>query len=81
MKIEVRFFASLVEQTGATVEVVDVPEGTDVEGLWSVLEQRHPSLAAIRYRPMAACDLVYADWGKSLDGVREVAFLPPVSGG
>jgi molybdopterin converting factor small subunit len=30
---------------------------------------------------MAACDREYATWDRPLAGVREVAFLPPVSGG
>jgi len=81
MTIEVRWFASLVEQTGTAAESVEVPDGTDVAGLWELLTRRHPALAGIRYRPLAACDLAYSEWGASLSGVREVAFLPPVSGG
>jgi molybdopterin converting factor small subunit len=81
LKIEVRWFASLVEQTGVAAETIDVPEGLDVAGLWSLLTQRHPALAGIRFRPLAACDLAYSEWSRSLAGVREVAFLPPVSGG
>jgi molybdopterin converting factor small subunit len=32
-------------------------------------------------KPAAACDGIYAGWDRILDGVAEVAFLPPVSGG
>jgi molybdopterin converting factor small subunit len=45
------------------------------------LVARHPALDAIGYRPLVACDLEYSSWDRALDGVREVAFLPPVSGG
>jgi molybdopterin synthase sulfur carrier subunit len=81
MVVEVRYFASLVERTGCSSEAVEVGEGTDVSGLWGLLEQRHPALADVGFRPLVACDLTYADWDRPLDGVREVAFLPPFSGG
>ncbi len=81
MRIEVRFFASLAERAGTSAETVEVPAGTDVAGLWRLLGERHPGLAIPAFRPLAACDLDYSDWGRALDDVREVAFLPPVSGG
>lgn len=81
MKIQVRWFASLAERAGTGVETVEVPEGIDVAGLWKILEARHAGLAGIHYRPLAACDLVYAKWEQPLAGVTEVAFLPPLSGG
>ncbi len=81
MIVEVRYFASLVERTGCSSERVELTEGADVEALWHLLEQKHAGLAELGYRPAAACDRVYASWDQVLEGVREVAFLPPVSGG
>ena len=81
MKIEVRFFASLADATGRSSETLDVARSTSVEGLWTELVQRHPRLAQLGYLPLVACDMDYAAWDRRLDGVREVAFLPPVSGG
>jgi molybdopterin converting factor subunit 1 len=81
VKIEVRFFASLVDRVGSTTDTVEIDPGESVEGLWNRLLRRHPDLATMNYRPMVACDMEYADWDRMLDGVREVAFLPPVSGG
>ena len=81
MHIEVRFFASLVERTGQTVESVEVDPSATVQSLWQRLVERHPSLADLGYRPLVACDRNYASWDDGLDGVREVAFLPPLSGG
>jgi len=81
VKIEVRFFASLVDRAGSTTEIIEVEPGESVAGLWDLLIRRHPDLGAMNYRPMVACDMEYADWDRTLDGVREVAFLPPVSGG
>ena len=81
MVIQLRFFASLAERAGCKAESVDVQEGSDVAQLWRMLEQRHPALAEIGFRPLVACDRSYADWSRTLDGIREVAFLPPLSGG
>lgn len=81
MKVEVRYFASLVELTGRASETLDVEEGADVRTVWSVLVARHPALSDLSYLPLVACDMGYADWDTPLGGVREVAFLPPVSGG
>jgi len=81
MEIRVRFFASLVDRTGCSTEDLEVPASADVHWLWQALVQRHPGLGRLTYRPAVACDLEYADWGRALEGVAEVAFLPPVSGG
>jgi molybdopterin converting factor subunit 1 len=81
MTLEVKYFASLAEKTGCASETVELVDGGDVGALWSELGRRHPSLRELSFRPMVACDLQYTDWDHGLDGVREVAFLPPVSGG
>jgi len=81
MKVEVRYFASLVELTGRTSETVEVEDGADVRTVWTTLVGRHPGLSELAYRPLVACDMSYADWDTPLGGVREIAFLPPVSGG
>ncbi len=81
MQVEVRYFASLKDQTGCTSESVQIEDAADIEVLWGLLVERHPGLGRLGFRPMVACDLVYAEWSQNLEGVREVAFLPPVSGG
>jgi len=81
MRIEVRYFASLVQRTGRGTETVELESGADVTALWRDLVARHPGLGDLPYRPLVACDLDFASWDRPLDDVREVAFLPPVSGG
>jgi molybdopterin converting factor small subunit len=81
MVVEVRFFASLVDRVDGPTETVEIEPGSDVHTLWDALVERHPRLGELPYRPMVACDMVYAEWDRKLQGVREVAFLPPVSGG
>jgi molybdopterin converting factor small subunit len=80
-KLEVRYFASLVDMTGCSSEQVEFDGSQDVEALWRELIRRHPALDSLGFRPLVACDLQYADWERRLEDVREVAFLPPVSGG
>jgi molybdopterin converting factor small subunit len=81
VKIEVRYFASLVDRTGVDVETIEVAPDDDIATLWARLVERHPKLAGIGFRPMAACDMEYSGWDRPLGEVKEVAFLPPVSGG
>lgn len=81
MKVEVLYFASLADRAGLRSETIELDAPTDVAGLWAAVGRRHPRLAELPTRPAAACDRVYAPWDRPLEGVREVAFLPPVSGG
>ena len=81
VKVEVRYFASLAELTGCASEAMELEPGCDVRELWAALVQRHPALGRLSYRPLVACDLSWTGWDTALDGVGEVAFLPPVSGG
>jgi len=81
VEIEVLYFASLAERTGRRSETVSIDAEATVESLWSALEGRHRALAALSFRPLAACDRAWAAWDAPLAGVREVAFVPPVSGG
>ena len=81
MTIEVLFFASLADAVGRARETVELDEGTTVTELWRALVERHPGLGELAYRPLVACDMDYSSWERELAGVREVAFLPPVSGG
>lgn len=81
MSVQVRYFASLAERTGCATESYEVEQGADVQALWNLVVRRHAGLADLPFRPLVACDLTYASWDQALDGVAEVAFLPPVSGG
>lgn len=81
MTVRVLYFASLADRTGTRSETVERAAGDDVDALWRRLCTAHPDLADLGFRPMVACDREYASWDRTLDGVSEVAFLPPVSGG
>ena len=81
MVLQVRFFASLVETVGCNELRLEVAPDDTIDDLWARLSQKHPELGRLSYRPLVACDLTYAQWSDTLQGVEEVAFLPPVSGG
>ena len=81
MTIEVLYFASMADAVGRTRETIELDEGATVAALWRALVERYPPLGTLAYRPLVACDMGYSSWERELAGVREVAFLPPVSGG
>ena len=81
MIVRILYFASLKDCVGASEETLEVPESCDVAALWALAQERHPRLRDVTTRPLAACDMTYAAWDRSVGGVEEVAFLPPVSGG
>jgi molybdopterin converting factor subunit 1 len=81
MTVQVRLFASLAERVGSRTLELELEQGATVAGAWTRLVERYPSLAESGVRPLVACDMVYAAWDAPLEGVREIAFLPPVSGG
>jgi molybdopterin converting factor small subunit len=81
MRVGVRYFASLADRAGVAAETVEIAASADVEELWRVVGELHPGLHETDYRPLVACDMEYSGWERGLEGVREVAFLPPVSGG
>lgn len=81
MRVEILYFASLKERTGTARETVEVDPALTLVGLWERLIVLHPRLREVVPHPAAACDREYCSWDRSLQGVREVAFLPPVSGG
>jgi molybdopterin converting factor subunit 1 len=81
VSLHVLYFASLRDRAGVSREEVEISEGWTATDLWEALGRRHPALAGFHPRPLVACDKVYATWETSLNGVREIAFLPPVSGG
>jgi molybdopterin converting factor subunit 1 len=81
LTLRVLYFASLRDRAGRREETVSLPPPADVAALWARLQEMHPRLKEVTVRPMVACDRAYAAWDRTLDGVEEVAFLPPVSGG
>lgn len=83
MKLDIRYFAWLRERTGTASETLET-EATTVADLIAELSTRDEGyalafsdVAGIR----AAVDQTLVDMDASLEGAREVAFFPPMTGG
>lgn len=83
MTIDVLYFAWVRERIGIAREQVDTQAAT-VAGLVAELSTRDPRYAAAFADVSAlrvALDQDLGDFEASLEGVREVAFFPPMTGG
>ncbi|MES2125948.1 MAG: molybdopterin converting factor subunit 1 [Pseudomonadota bacterium] len=85
MKVTLRFFASVREALGTSMEVMDLPASVDTVGALrqhlvargGVWEQALSEQRALRMAyNQAMCDALV-----QLDDGAEVAFFPPVTGG
>ena len=83
MRLQVLYFAWLRERIGLPREEVETSAAT-VAGLVEELRAREEryALAFSDLRALrVALDQELSDFEASLDGVREVAFFPPMTGG
>ncbi|MEM8553550.1 MAG: molybdopterin converting factor subunit 1 [Pseudomonadota bacterium] len=81
--IDVLYFAWVRERVGLAKEQVET-SATTVMGLVDELRAREPRYAAAFEDLSAlrvALDQDLSDFDAGLDGVREVAFFPPMTGG
>ena len=81
--MNVLYFAWLRERIGQPSEEVDT-EAATVQDLVDELSAREDRYAAAFADPAAirvAVDQKLTDFDASLEGVREVAFFPPMTGG
>ena len=83
--MRIRYFAWLKQRTGCAEEELDLPaEIQTVADLMAHLGLRHPRFAeAAQGQGVVRCaiDQTHAEPTARLDGAREVAFFPPVTGG
>ncbi len=85
MTVKFLYFAWVREQTGISEEEIALPpEVKDVAGLIAWQRERGPEFAAVFGRDeiiRVAVDRKHALRDTTLDGAREIAFFPPVTGG
>lgn len=81
MEIAVRLFAGAKQRVGAERVTVELADGATVAHLREVLAERHAELAELLPRTLFAIDCDYVADSRELTGVREIACIPPVSGG
>ncbi|MBS8228393.1 molybdopterin converting factor subunit 1 [Vannielia litorea] len=83
MTVDVLYFAWVRERIGVPKETVQT-EAATVAGLVEELRAREPRYAAAFEDVSAlrvALDQELSDFDAPLEGVREVAFFPPMTGG
>lgn len=81
ISVAVLFFATLRDRAGISRLDVELPEGSLVSDLKSLLSDRFPDLAPLMSSTLVAVNHEYADGMEALSTGDEVAFFPPVSGG
>ena len=81
VKIKVLFFGITHDLTGLQQEQAEIPEGSNLDGLWGTYATRFPRLNDLSGVLLLAVNQEIADRTKVLQDGDEVAFLPPVSGG
>ncbi|MFP5346909.1 MAG: MoaD/ThiS family protein [Actinomycetes bacterium] len=81
-QLEVRYFAGAAAAAGLPAERLELPAVTTLDGLRSVLAQRHPRLEPVlRVATLLVDGVAVRDLDATLDDVAQVDVLPPFAGG
>ena len=81
MRIRILFFAAYRDLVGTGHLDIDLPEGTDVQGLVAEVTARGGGFQSLPKHPVIAVNQDYANDDRLLRDGDEVAFIPPVAGG
>jgi molybdopterin converting factor subunit 1 len=81
MHIHIRYFAALRETVGLADEDLELPAGADVAAARAALAERHPALAPLLGRCVAALNRAYVAPETALTPDDELVFIPPLGGG
>jgi sulfur-carrier protein len=81
MSVQVRYFAAVREAAGRDIETLQLPAGTTVAQIRSLLVERYPALSSLLPRCAVAVNRSYATGEAMLNDGDELAFIPPLGGG
>jgi sulfur-carrier protein len=81
MSVQVRYFAAVREATDRDIETLQLPAGTTVAQIQSLLVERYPALSSLLPRCAVAVNRSYAAGEATLNDGDELAFIPPLGGG
>lgn len=85
MIVTVKYFALLREAVGCAEEEINVPSGIKTVGelrIWVAdLDEHHKKAFAAVSRIRAAVDGTMSGDDAEIEGAKEIAFFPPVTGG
>ncbi len=80
-KISVLFFATFRDKAGTNRTEIEIPEGTTIAGLRTLLAEKFPPLETLADHALASINREYAYDDQVIPEGAEVAWFPPVSGG
>lgn len=81
MRVRVRLFAVIREQSGASQIELDLAESATVADVRQALMERFPGLAGTLEKCLLAVNDSYASESFAVTADTEIACIPPVSGG
>lgn len=79
--VKVLFFATLKEKAGTRQTEFDLPPGTTIAQLKSMVAKEYPGLNGMLGHCLASINHHYQADDNEIPTDAEVAFFPPVSGG
>lgn len=79
--MNVLYFAQAAAAAGCREETWPTPSCLSLDAFWDEAIRRHPALAPFRAHARVACGFEYLAPEQTIDPARDVAILPPVSGG
>lgn len=81
MEIHVKYFAVVRERTGISQEILELPDGADINAAFDAVCARHPEVAPIKQWLRCAVNRSFCTFDMALTHRDELVFIPPVSGG
>ena len=81
LKVRVLFFASYREQAGTGVEMIQLPQESDLGNLIRVVCERHTNIKCPPENIVVAVNEEFRDHSTIITEGDTVALIPPVSGG
>ena len=81
LTVTVLFFASYREQAKTTTSVIDVPKGSDLSKVITVVCESYPDIKCPPQNIVAAINEEYRDHSTIINQGDTIALIPPVSGG
>lgn len=79
--IKLLFFATLRDRTGMKETEMEIPEGTTIEGLKTVLQERFKEIGPTLDTALMSINREFAFDKDVIPDRAEIAIFPPVSGG
>jgi molybdopterin converting factor subunit 1 len=79
--VKILFFATLKDKAGTRQTELDLPPGTTIAQLKTMIAERFPGLNGMLDHCLASINHHYRSDDNEIPADAEVAFFPPVSGG